>query len=276
MGKKVKYVDTLKQYMKEIDRYHLLSREEELELFNKYAKTHDKNIKNNIILANSKLVVSIASEIKKTVMPNIDLLDLINEGNLGLIKSIYKFDPNKGTIFATYATYWIQCYIQRYIYQNSTAFKTSVNFSRNARIFYHKLNDLQSKTDRTYSPKELAEIFGIDEETVMLYFQFSTNHISLDERVGEEQESSISDFVIDENSINPEEYVINNESINNLNNLINSLSEKEQNIIKLRFGFINDTPHTLEEIGQIYGVTRERIRQIESETLNKLLIKSKK
>lgn len=276
MGKKVKYVDTLKQYMKEIDRYPLLSKKEELELFNKYIKTHDKNIKNNIILANSKLVVSIAKEIKKTVMPNIDLLDLINEGNLGLIKSIDKFNPNKGTRFATYATYWIQCYIQRYVYQNSTVFKTSVNFSRNARIFYHKLNDLQSKTDRTYSPKELAEIFGIDEETVMLYFQFSTNHISLDERVGEEQESSISDFVIDENSINPEEYVINNESINNLNNLINSLSEKEQNIIKLRFGFINDTPHTLEEIGQIYGVTRERIRQIESETLNKLLVKSKK
>ena len=262
--------DALKLYISSVIKIPLLSREKEKKLLKEYKKG-DKEARKKLIEANLRLVITIANETKKVLNSNISVLDLIEAGNVGLIRAIDNFDASTGNRLSTYASLVIRHEIQQYIYLNSTAFKTSIEFVRAARTFYHKLDKLRSETGKTYNTSELAKIFNISEETINKYFQFSTNYVSLDEKIGDEFDGTIADFVVDNNCIDPEKNIIDSEISKALLEKIKSeLSLKEQEIILSRFGFTDGEYHTLEEIGKVHGITRERVRQIEAKALLKL------
>ncbi|MGM9876209.1 MAG: sigma-70 family RNA polymerase sigma factor [Bacilli bacterium] len=262
--------DPVKQYLKEIGKIPTFSEDEEKEIFRKYNNAIDEKekikIKQKIVTANLKLVVSIA---KKYVKPSYSILDVIQDGNIGLMKAIDKYDLNKGYKFSTYATWWIKQSITRALSEKSRMIRLPVHICELIRKVTANREKLAYELGREPNDDELAKSLGISVQKLKEVTTIINEPISLQTPVGEEEDESIESFVPDENhSIEEDYYKIELKDL--FSNIFSTLSPKEQTVIKLRFGFDNDKILTLEEVGNVLGVTRERVRQIESKALRKL------
>ena len=261
--------DTVKMYLKEIGRYPLLTPEEEKELFLKY-NTGDNNARNDIINANLRLVVKIAKVYSGvSAESTLDFLDLIQEGNQGLMKAVEKFDVNKGYKFSTYATWWIRQSITRAIADKRTTIRIPVHMYELMRKLKRYNHEFIKANGREATIKEYAEKFDLTEQQVLNALGLENNTMSLEMPVGEEEESTLGEFIPGVESISDDV-----ESKINLDYMLNEakkvLSGKEYEVLMLRLGLEGYEIHTLEAVGQKYGLTRERIRQIEKRALEKL------
>lgn len=260
------YGDSVKQYLHEIARYPLLTQKDESELATR-AKQGDKDAFDKMMNSNLRLVVSVA---KKYVGRGLDFLDLIQEGNFGLMRSIEKFNPDLGYKFSTYATLWIRQKVRRSIY----------NFGRNIRIpifAWERIDKISRLKDnfldengREPTYEELAELSGYNEKHIEELLCASMEPVCLDKPSGEFDKITPVNLVVDENEKSVEDTVCDDDIAIRLQEIICNLSERETKIILYRFGFVDNRPYTLQEIGDILNVSRERIRQIELRALNKL------
>ncbi|MBP5489930.1 MAG: RNA polymerase sigma factor RpoD [Lachnospiraceae bacterium] len=258
--------DPVKQYLREIGGFALLSVDEEIELATKILDG-DKEAKRKLTEANLRLVVSIA---KRYVGRGLSFLDLIQEGNLGLIKAVDKFDYTKGYKFSTYATWWIRQAITRSIADQSRTIRIPVHMSEVINKTYRVSRTLLQELGREPTENELAAALNMPVEKVREVLKISADPISMDTPIGEEDDSHLGDFIKDEQTPGPEEatsYMMLQEQIEKL---LNTLTERERRVLKLRFGLIDGRQRTLEEVGKEFNVTRERIRQIEAKALRKL------
>ncbi len=258
--------DPVRQYLKEIGNYPLLSLSDEIELAKKI-ENGDGQAKRTLAEANLRLVVSIA---KRYVGRGLSFLDLIQEGNLGLIKAVDKFDYNKGYKFSTYATWWIRQAITRSIADQSRTIRIPVHMSEVINKTYRVSRSLLQELGREPSEQELASAMNLPIEKVREILKVSADPISLDTTIGEEDDSHLGDFIKDETVVGPEDaasYAMLQEQIKKL---LETLTEREQRVLILRFGLEDGRSRTLEEVGKEFQVTRERIRQIEAKALRKL------
>ena len=258
--------DPVKQYLREIGNFGLLSVDEEIELATKILDG-DREAKRRLTEANLRLVVSIA---KRYVGRGLSFLDLIQEGNLGLIKAVDKFDYTKGYKFSTYATWWIRQAITRSIADQSRTIRIPVHMSEVINKTYRVSRNLLQELGREPTETELAEAMNMPVEKVREVLKISADPISMDTPIGEEDDSHLGDFIKDEQTPGPEEatsYMMLQEQIEKL---LNTLTERERRVLKLRFGLVDGRQRTLEEVGKEFNVTRERIRQIEAKALRKL------
>ena len=229
---------------------------------------HDKKIASNqLIEANLRLVVHIAKNFVASGMP---FLDLIQEGSNGLAKAVSKFDYRRGNKFSTYATGWIKQAITRAIADQARTIRIPVHMNETINKLNRKEKDLTHELGRKPSVDELADAMDVPVDKIIMIKRVSQKTKSLEDPVGEEEDSSYGDFIPDEVNPNPEEYASNEALKKELNNLLSNLSDREERVIKLRFGLIDGRTRTLEEVGKEFGVTRERIRQIEAKALRKL------
>ena len=261
--------DPINQYLKEISKIPLLSPDEEKELTTKYFETHDKEALNELIEANLRLVVSIAKRYQNR-KHKISFSDLIQEGNIGLINGIEKFDPYKGFKLSTYVTWWIRQAITRAIADQARTIRIPVHMVETINKFDNTKKQLTHVLNREPTEEEIAKSLDIPIEKAREINKLSQDIVSLDEPIGEDQDSNLVDFVPDENSMGPEQYGTNKMLKEALANTLKTLTEREQKILRLRFGLDNGQGKTLEEIGKIEDVSRERIRQIEAKALRKL------
>ena len=258
--------DSVKQYLKEIGKYPLLTVKQEQELAKK-SKENDKYAAKKLAEHNLRLVVSIA---KKYVGRGLNFLDLIQEGNLGLLKAVERFDVDKGYRFSTYATWWIRQAITRAIADQAKTIRVPVHMVETINKLKRVQRQMTLELDREPTEEELAKALNTTEDKVREIIKISLDPLSLETPIGEEDDSHLGDFVKDDSSLSPEEYAINEVLKDEISELLLTLTEREEQVIKLRFGLIDGTCRTLEEVGTIFGVTRERIRQIEAKALRKL------
>ncbi len=258
--------DPVKLYLKEIGSYPLLSITEEIELA-KRIEQGDEKAKQVLTESNLRLVVSIA---KRYVGRGLSFLDLIQEGNLGLIKAVEKFDYTKGYKFSTYATWWIRQAITRSIADQSRTIRIPVHMSEVINKTYRVSRNLLQELGREPTEQELAETMGLPIEKVREILKVSADPISLDTPIGEEDDSHLGDFIKDESIIGPEEAASYAVLQDQISKLLDTLTEREQRVLVLRFGLKDGRTRTLEEVGKEFNVTRERIRQIEAKALRKL------
>ena len=258
--------DPVRMYLKEIGKISLLSLDEELEL-SKRIEEGDEEAKKRLAESNLRLVVSIA---KRYVGRNLSFLDLIQEGNIGLMKAVDKFDSSKGYKFSTYATWWIRQAITRAIADQAKTIRVPVHMVETINKLKKVQRQLTLELNREPTEKELAQKLHITEDKVREIIQISLDPLSLETPIGEEEDSHLGDFVSDKNNLTPEEYAINEVLKDEIQEVLLTLTEREEQVLKLRFGLIDGTCRTLEEVGTIFGVTRERIRQIEAKALRKL------
>ena len=250
--------DPVRMYLKEIGQIKLLSMEEELELDDRIIEG-DEQAKTILAEANLRLVVSIA---KRYVGRGMLFLDLIQEGNIGLMKAVEKFDVTKGYKFSTYATWWIRQAITRAIADQARTIRVPVHMVETINKLARIQRQLTLELNREPSEDELAEKMGISVEKIREIYKISQEPVSLETPIGEEDDSHLGDFIKDERNVSPEEYAIAD--------VLLTLTEREEKVIRLRFGLEDGKSRTLEEVGQMFGVTRERIRQIEAKALRKL------
>ena len=260
--------DSVKMYFKEMGRYHLLAPDEELELARK-AKDGDLKARQFLAESNLRLVVSIA---KRYIGRGLPLSDLIQEGNLGLIKAIEKFDYTKGFRFSTYATWWIRQAVTRAIADDGRTIRVPVHMVESINKYKKAAARLTSETGREPTTSELAEAMGLTEEKVKDIIKASQDTVSLDSPVGEEEDSTLSDFVADDKEVTLSDSVDQTLLKEQLSEALSILSEREEDVIRMRFGLDDGNPKTLEQVGKKLGVTRERIRQIEAKALRRLRI----
>jgi len=259
--------DSVRLYLREIGKIPLLTAEEELALAHKVV-AGDKRAKDKMAEANMRLVVSIA---KRYVGRGLDLLDLIQEGNTGLLRAVEKFDPDKGFKFSTYATWWIRQAITRAIADQARTIRIPVHMVETINKLLRTQRRLTQELNREPTNDEIAKEMEIEVEKVEHIMKIKQDIHSLDQSVRDDEEDSVlGDFVEDEDTISPEESAANQLLKEQVKDLLGSLSEREQKIIRLRFGLEDGKSHTLEEVGQEFSVTRERIRQIEAKALAKL------
>ena len=261
--------DSVRLYLREIGKIPLLSQEEELELAKKAAKGN-KKAKDKMVEANMRLVVSIA---KRYSGRGLDFLDLIQEGNTGLLRAVEKFDPDKGFKFSTYATWWIRQAITRAIADQARTIRIPVHMVETINKVLRATRKLTQELNREPTIAEVAKEMDMEPEKVEYVMKIKQDIASLDQSVGrdgDDEDSVLGDFVEDEERISPEDSAANQILKEQLAGIISTLSEREQKIIKLRFGIGGGRPHTLEEVGAEFSVTRERIRQIEAKALSKL------
>ena len=258
--------DPVRMYLKEIGRISLLSPEEELELSEKVA-AGDEEAKNKLAESNLRLVVSIA---KRYVGRGLLFLDLIQEGNIGLMKAVDKFDYDKGYKFSTYATWWIRQAITRALADQARTIRVPVHMVETINKMSRIQRQLTLELNREPSEEELAKKMGISIEKVREVIKISQEPVSLETPIGEEDDSHLGDFIKDESSMSPEEYATNEILKEEIKSVLMTLQVREQEVLELRFGLIDGTCHTLEEVGKKFNVTRERIRQIEAKALRKL------
>lgn len=261
-----KFDDSIQMYLKEIGKVPLLTPDEEKEVATKVAEGSEEAAK-KLVEANLRLVVSIA---KKYVGRGLTFLDLIEEGNLGLIKAVEKFDVTKGYKFSTYATWWIRQSVTRAIADQARTIRVPVHMVETINKLIRVKNKLVQDLGREPTVSELSEKMELDEEKVRQIMVYSVEPVSLEVPIGEDEDSTLGEFVADEEELLPEDHAMNNNLRDKLLEMISSFSDRERDVIMLRFGFYDGKPRTLEEVGQKYGVTRERIRQIESKVLRKL------
>ncbi len=258
--------DPVRMYLKEIGTVPLLTAEEEVELAKRKAEG-DQEAKERLIEANLRLVVSIA---KRYTGRGMSFLDLVQEGNLGLIKGVEKFDYTKGYKLSTYATWWIRQSVTRALADQARTIRVPVHMVETI----NKMSKMQRKLtlELGYEPsvKELSEALEMPEEKVMEIMQIAREPASLETPIGEEDDSNLGDFVADNNAVTPEGNVESVMLREHIDALLEDLKERERQVIVLRFGLEDGHPRTLEEVGKEFNVTRERIRQIEAKALRKL------
>ena len=258
--------DPVRMYLKEIGTVPLLSADEEMELAKKKAEG-DEQAKERLIEANLRLVVSIA---KRYTGRGMSFLDLVQEGNLGLIKGVEKFDYTKGYKLSTYATWWIRQSVTRALADQARTIRVPVHMVETI----NKMSKMQRKLtlELGYEPSvaELAEALDMSEDKVMEIMQIAREPASLETPIGEEDDSNLGDFVADNNIVSPEGNVESVMLREHIDALLGDLKERERQVIVLRFGLEDGHPRTLEEVGKEFNVTRERIRQIEAKALRKL------
>jgi RNA polymerase primary sigma factor len=259
--------DSVRLYLREIGKIPLLSAEEELALAQRVVKG-DKDAKDKMAEANMRLVVSIA---KRYVGRGLDLLDLIQEGNTGLLRAVEKFDPDKGFKFSTYATWWIRQAITRAIADQARTIRIPVHMVETINKLLRTQRRLTQDLNREPTSEEIAAAMEIEVEKVEHIMKIKQDISSLDASIkDDEEESVLADFIEDEETISPEESATGQLMKEQIKDLLSALTEREQKILKLRFGLEDGKYHTLEEVGQEFSVTRERIRQIEAKALAKL------
>jgi RNA polymerase primary sigma factor len=258
--------DPVRMYLKEIGKVSLLTAEEEVSLA-KRIERRDMEAKRKLIEANLRLVVSIA---KRYVGRGMLFLDLIQEGNLGLIRAVEKFDYRKGYKFSTYATWWIRQAITRAIADQARTIRIPVHMVETINKLIRVQRQLLQDMGREPTPEEIATEMGTTPQKVREILKISQEPVSLETPIGEEEDSQLGDFIEDEDATMPVEAVSEIMQKEELNAVLSTLTHRERKVIELRFGLKGEHPRTLEEVGQKFGVTRERIRQIEAKTLAKL------
>ncbi len=261
--------DSVRLYLREIGKIPLLSSEEELELAQRVI-AGDKKAKDKMAEANMRLVVSIA---KRYSGRGLDFLDLIQEGNTGLLRAVEKFDPDKGFKFSTYATWWIRQAITRAIADQARTIRIPVHMVETINKLLRTQRRMTQELNREPTIEELAKELEMEPEKIEYVIKIKQDISSLDAGVGrdgDEEESVLGDFIEDEDTISPEDSATNQLLKEKVQEVLSSLSDREQKIVRMRFGLDTGKSHTLEEVGQEFAVTRERIRQIEAKALAKL------
>ncbi|HAU31873.1 MAG: RNA polymerase sigma factor [Desulfotomaculum sp. 46_296] len=258
--------DPVRMYLKEIGRVPLLTPEEEVELA-KRMENGDEESKRRLAEANLRLVVSIA---KRYVGRGMLFLDLIQEGNMGLIKAVEKFDYRKGYKFSTYATWWIRQAITRAIADQARTIRIPVHMVETINKLVRVSRQLLQELGREPTPEEIAMEMNISEEKVRDILKIAQEPVSLETPIGEEEDSHLGDFIEDQEASAPAEEASFTMLREQLDEVLTTLTDREQKVLRLRFGLDDGRARTLEEVGQRFGVTRERIRQIEAKTLRKL------
>ena len=257
LTKDVNINDPVRMYLKEIGRISLLTPEEEMDLSVRVANG-DEEARNILAESNLRLVVSIA---KRYVGRGLLFLDLIQEGNIGLMKAVEKFDFGKGYKFSTYATWWIR---------QARTIRVPVHMVETINKMARIQRQMTLELNREPSDEELAKKMGISVDKVREVIKISQDPVSLETPIGEEDDSHLGDFIKDESSLSPEEYATNEILKEEIKSVLATLQPREQQVLELRFGLIDGTSYTLEEVGKRFNVTRERIRQIEAKALRKL------
>lgn len=261
--------DSVRLYLREIGKIPLLTPEEEAELAQRIVKG-DKKAKDKMVEANMRLVVSIA---KRYGGRGLDFLDLIQEGNTGLLRAVDKFDPDKGFKFSTYATWWVRQAITRAIADQARTIRIPVHMVETINKVLRTTRKLTAELNREPTNEEIAKELDVEPEKIDYVMRIKQDIASLDASIGREgddEDSVLGDFVEDEGRDSPEESAANQILKEQLSEIISTLTDREQKIIRLRFGIGGGRPHTLEEVGAEFDVTRERIRQIEAKALSKL------
>jgi len=259
-------LDSLRLYLREIGKVNLLTADQEVYLA-KRIERGDMVAKTQMIEANLRLVVSIA---KSYLGRGLSFLDLIQEGSLGLIRAVEKFDYRKGYKFSTYATWWIRQAVTRAIADKARTIRIPVHMVEKLNKVVHIERQLVQRLGREPKPDEIADELEITTEEVREILRMAQLPVSLEKPIGEEEESSLGDFVQDEQAESPYDTAQLSLRREDIENALSSLPERERKVIELRFGLKGEQPCTLEEVGRAFGVTRERIRQIENNTLKKL------
>jgi RNA polymerase primary sigma factor len=259
-------LDSLRLYLREIGKVPLLTADQEVSLA-KRIERGDMSAKTAMIEANLRLVVSIA---KGYLGRGLSFLDLIQEGSLGLIRAVEKFDYRKGYKFSTYATWWIRQAVTRAIADKARTIRIPVHMVEKLNKVVHIERQLVQRLGREPRPEEIAEELEMSVEEVRDILRMAQHPVSLEKPIGEEEESELGDFVQDENTESPDEAASLTLRRSDIENALGALPDRERKVIELRFGLNGEQPCTLEEVGKAFGVTRERIRQIENNTLKKL------
>lgn len=262
----VKINDPVRMYLKEIGRVPLLSAEEEIDLAERIEQG-DEEAKRRLAEANLRLVVSIA---KRYVGRGMLFLDLIQEGNMGLIKAVEKFDYRKGFKFSTYATWWIRQAITRAIADQARTIRIPVHMVETINKLIRVSRQLLQELGREPSPEEIAEKMDLTPEKVREIMKIAQEPVSLETPIGEEDDSHLGDFIEDQDALAPSDAAAYELLKEQLEDVLDTLTEREENVLRLRFGLDDGRTRTLEEVGKVFGVTRERIRQIEAKALRKL------
>nr|WP_295969431.1 RNA polymerase sigma factor RpoD [uncultured Bacillus sp.] len=262
----VKINDPVRMYLKEIGRVDLLTAEEEIELAHRIEQG-DEEAKRRLAEANLRLVVSIA---KRYVGRGMLFLDLIQEGNMGLIKAVEKFDYQKGFKFSTYATWWIRQAITRAIADQARTIRIPVHMVETINKLIRVQRQLLQDLGREPTPEEIGEDMDLSPDKVREILKIAQEPVSLETPIGEEDDSHLGDFIEDQDATSPSEHAAYELLKEQLEDVLDTLTDREENVLRLRFGLDDGRTRTLEEVGKVFGVTRERIRQIEAKALRKL------
>lgn len=258
--------DSLKDYLAHVGQYRLLTKEEEYELA-KRIQEGDMNARNRLVECNLRLVVSIA---RRYTCRTLQLTDLIQEGNIGLVKAAEKFDYTKGFRFSTYATWWIRQSVTRAIADTGRIIRIPVHLGETLSRILREKRELTQRLGREPTDEELAAHLDMDAESIRSMMQYHGDAVSLDTPVGDDDDCTLGGFVEDENAVNPMEYSSREVLHETMAELLTELTDKEEKIIRLRYGMDDGVQRTLEEVGDMYGVTRERIRQIEAKAIRRM------
>jgi RNA polymerase primary sigma factor len=262
----VKINDPVRMYLKEIGRVDLLSADDEIQLAERIEQG-DEEAKRRLAEANLRLVVSIA---KRYVGRGMLFLDLIQEGNMGLIKAVEKFDYRKGFKFSTYATWWIRQAITRAIADQARTIRIPVHMVETINKLIRVQRQLLQDLGREPTPEEIGEDMDLTPEKVREILKIAQEPVSLETPIGEEDDSHLGDFIEDQDATSPSEHAAYELLKEQLEDVLDTLTDREENVLRLRFGLDDGRTRTLEEVGKVFGVTRERIRQIEAKALRKL------
>lgn len=258
--------DSLKIYMKEIGRYPLLSQEEEVELAAKCAQG-DISAQQKMCESNLRLVVSIAKRYRNQ---GLSMMDLIQEGNLGLLKAVERYDSNRGARFSTYAIFWIRQSITRGLADTGRTIRIPVHMNDTVRIVMRTINTMTQETGREPSIGEIADKLQMSEDKVNEIYRIHKQPVSLDTPIGEDEESVFGDFICDDNAKLPEELAVASSVSKELESVLDKLEKRERQVIEHRFGLQDGRQKTLEEVGRLFNLSRERTRQIEARALRKM------
>ena len=258
--------DSVRLYLREIGKIPLLSAEEEMDLARRIIEG-DKKAKDKMAEANMRLVVSIA---KRYSGRGLDFLDLIQEGNTGLLRAVEKFDPDKGFKFSTYATWWIRQAITRAIADQARTIRIPVHMVETINKLVREQRNLLQELGQDPTPEQIAERMDMTPDKVREILKIAQEPVSLETPIGEEDDSHLGDFIEDEVIENPVDYTTRIVLREQLDEVLDTLTDREENVLRLRFGLDDGKMRTLEDVGKVFNVTRERIRQIEAKALRKL------